>query len=67
MASAAVAVASVWIGLVLSYAFPRLPPSFSIMAVVAAGYLLAVVGGRVTVWATARRSGTRRVAIAGIA
>jgi zinc/manganese transport system permease protein len=43
--SAAVAVASVWSGLTLSYAFPDLPPSFSIMAVVAAGYLAAVVGG----------------------
>jgi len=60
--SAAVAVASVWFGLVLSYRFPRLPPSFSIMAMVAAGYLVALVAGRVRPWAAARRARPEPVA-----
>ena len=40
--SAIVAVADVWVGLALSYAFPVLPPSFSILAV-ATGLYLAVI------------------------
>jgi zinc/manganese transport system permease protein len=46
--SAAVAVADVWAGLALSYAFPSLPPSFSILAVATAVYLgtIAVTGAR---------------------
>jgi zinc/manganese transport system permease protein len=40
--SAAIAVADIWIGLVLSYAIPVLPPSFAILAVATAGFLLAL-------------------------
>ncbi len=48
--SAAIAVGSVWLGLTLSYLFPRLPPSFSILAVATASYLaaIAVTAGRPT-------------------
>ena len=45
--SAVVAVGSLWIGLTLSYVFPQLPPSFSIMAVVATAYLAVVMAGAV--------------------
>jgi zinc/manganese transport system permease protein len=39
--SAALAVAAMWLGLVLSYAIPRLPPSTAIIAVATTSYLLA--------------------------
>jgi zinc/manganese transport system permease protein len=39
--SAALAVASMWLGLALSYAVPSLPPSTAIVAVASVGYLLA--------------------------
>src|SRR4029079_19160262 len=39
--SAVLAVASVWIGLTLSYAFPTLPPSSMIIATAVAAYVLA--------------------------
>jgi zinc/manganese transport system permease protein len=42
--SAALAVASVWIGLTLSYAFPTLPPSSMIIASAVAMHILAVAG-----------------------
>jgi zinc/manganese transport system permease protein len=42
--SAGLAVASMWIGLGLSYAVPRLPPSFSILAVATVIYLGASTG-----------------------
>jgi zinc/manganese transport system permease protein len=38
----AIAVGSVWVGLAVSYRFGSIPPSFSIIAVVAAVYVLAV-------------------------
>ncbi len=41
--SAAVAVAAVWGGLALSYAAPALPPSFSIMAIVTAAYVVVLL------------------------
>jgi zinc/manganese transport system permease protein len=44
--AAALAVAAVWGGLALSYAAPRLPPSFSIIALVSAGYLGTIVVSR---------------------
>jgi len=45
--SAALAVASMWIGLVVSYLVPPVPPSFAILAVAAGGYALAfAVTGR---------------------
>ncbi len=40
--SAAIAVASVWAGLALAYAAPRVPPSFGILAVATGCYLAAV-------------------------
>jgi zinc/manganese transport system permease protein len=42
--SMAIAVGAVWAGLALSYAAPRLPPSFSIIAVVAAIYAATAAG-----------------------
>jgi zinc/manganese transport system permease protein len=44
--SVALAVASVWVGLTLSYAVPRLPPSFAILAVATVCYALAVGSAR---------------------
>src|SRR5258708_21942670 len=44
--SAAIAVASVWIGLTASYAIPKMPPSFAILAVATLIYLIAVVVSR---------------------
>jgi zinc/manganese transport system permease protein len=41
--SGALAVAAMWIGLGLAYAYPRLPASFTIMAVATAEYLLAAL------------------------
>jgi zinc/manganese transport system permease protein len=40
--SAAIAVLDVWAGLALSYAFPTLPPSFSILAMATGAYLVAI-------------------------
>ena len=51
--SAAIAVASMWIGLTVSYLDGSLPPSFSIMAAVAAFYVLAAAAP--TARAVARR------------
>jgi zinc/manganese transport system permease protein len=45
-ASAGIAVASVWIGLSVSYAVPKVPPSFSIIAVVTVAYALALARTR---------------------
>jgi zinc/manganese transport system permease protein len=45
--SAAIAVASVWIGLTASYAIPKMPPSFAILTVATLVYLLAIVASRV--------------------
>jgi zinc/manganese transport system permease protein len=41
--SAALALVATWAGIVLAYAVPTLPPSFTIMAAAAAEYVLAVV------------------------
>ncbi|MGI8668124.1 MAG: metal ABC transporter permease [Jatrophihabitans sp.] len=41
--SGALAVAAMWLGLGLAYAFPRLPASFTIMSVATAEYLLAAL------------------------
>jgi zinc/manganese transport system permease protein len=48
--SGALAVAETWTGLGLSYAVPRLPPSFAILAVATATYGLVVAAQRVRVW-----------------
>jgi zinc/manganese transport system permease protein len=44
--SAAIAVASTWIGLTASYALPAMPPSFAILAVATLIYLSTVGAGR---------------------
>ena len=44
--SAAIAVCSVWIGLLASYTIPRMPPSFAILAVATLIYLLAIAATR---------------------
>jgi zinc/manganese transport system permease protein len=44
--SAAIAVASVWIGLTASYTLPTMPPSFAILTVATATYLGAVIATR---------------------
>jgi zinc/manganese transport system permease protein len=41
--ASAVAIGAVWAGLALSYAAPKLPPSFSILALVTVGYAVAVI------------------------
>jgi zinc/manganese transport system permease protein len=45
--AAALAVGSVWSGIVLAYIFPSAPASFTIMAVAAGSYVLAAVLDRV--------------------
>jgi zinc/manganese transport system permease protein len=45
--SAALAVGSMWLGLSLSYAAPSLPPSFAILAVATAIFVLAYAGRRI--------------------
>ena len=52
--SGALAVLAMWVGLGLAYAYPSLPPSFTIMAVAAAQYALAAVFGRRTVSGSVR-------------
>jgi zinc/manganese transport system permease protein len=44
--SAAIAVASVWIGLTASYAIPKMPPSFAILAVATLIYLATIAATR---------------------
>lgn len=41
--SAGIAVASVWIGLLISYAVPQVPPSFGILSAATGSYLLALL------------------------
>ncbi len=49
--SAVIAIGSVWAGLLIAYAAPRIPPSFGILAVATTTYLIAITftpnGGRV--------------------
>jgi zinc/manganese transport system permease protein len=45
--SAAIAVLSLWCGLTISYVWEQLPPSFTILSVAAAAYLLAGLAGTV--------------------
>jgi zinc/manganese transport system permease protein len=45
--SGVVAIGDMWVGLALSYAFPHLPPSFCIVAVAAAVYLVVLTAQRV--------------------
>jgi zinc/manganese transport system permease protein len=44
--SAAIAVVSVWIGLSINYAVPKLPPSFAILATATMAYVAAALLGR---------------------
>ncbi|MEN3310077.1 MAG: zinc/manganese transport system permease protein [Micromonosporaceae bacterium] len=54
--SAGIAVASVWIGLTASYAIPKVPPSFAILAVATLSYLAAIAASLLRV------TGSRRLA-----
>jgi zinc/manganese transport system permease protein len=40
--SALIAIGSVWVGLLIAYAAPQIPPSFGILAVATASYLIAI-------------------------
>ncbi len=51
--SAGIAVASVWIGLAVSYAVPRVPPSFGILAVATLAYVGSVAVSSRRRWAVA--------------
>jgi zinc/manganese transport system permease protein len=44
--SATIAVASVWIGLAASYAIPKMPPSFAILAVATLTYVVTIAAGQ---------------------
>jgi zinc/manganese transport system permease protein len=50
--SACIAIGSVWTGLTASYAIPRMPPSFAILAVATGVYLAAIAVGRLREWVT---------------
>jgi len=60
--SAVLAVVSMWLGLVLSYAIPTLPPSTAVIAIAAAIYLLAFLLTARLPSALAARPGTRLTA-----
>lgn len=55
--AAGIAVASVWGGLALSYAAPKLPPSFAILALIAVAYVGAVAVEAISRDQTGARSG----------
>jgi zinc/manganese transport system permease protein len=54
--SAAIAVVDVWVGLAISYFVSQVPPSFGIVGVAAAGYLVAIAFRRPKAATAARRS-----------
>ena len=58
--SALLALGAMWAGLTLSYARPRLPPSFAVIAAAAAIYLLAAVGPAIRAEFTSRSHCRRR-------
>jgi zinc/manganese transport system permease protein len=60
--SAVLAVASMWLGLVLSYALPTLPPSTAVIAIAAAIYLLAFLLTSPPARRARRAAGTRLTA-----
>ena len=60
--SAVLAVVSMWLGLVLSYAIPTLPPSTAVIAIAAAIYLLAFLLTARLPRVLAARAGTRLTA-----
>jgi zinc/manganese transport system permease protein len=60
--SAVLAVASMWLGLVLSYALPTLPPSTAVVAIAAAIYLLAFLLTSPPARRARRAAGTRLTA-----
>ena len=60
--SAVLAVSSMWLGLVLSYAVPTLPPSTAVIAIAAAIYLLAFLLTARLPRVLAARAGTRLTA-----
>jgi zinc/manganese transport system permease protein len=51
--SAGIAVASVWIGLAVSYTVPQVPPSFGILAVATLAYVGSVAVSSRRRWAAA--------------
>jgi zinc/manganese transport system permease protein len=53
--SVVIAVASVWIGLAASYLVPKMPPSFAILAVATATYVMAALAHRIRPAIGARR------------
>lgn len=53
--AAAIALASTWLGLLISYLVPRTPPSFAIIGVAASAYLLAYLITRLPAGAATRR------------
>jgi zinc/manganese transport system permease protein len=55
--AAAIAIASVWGGLALSYVAPRLPPSFAILALIAVAYVGTVAVEAISRAQTGARSG----------
>ena len=66
--SAAMSVAFLWVGLTLSYAFQRIPPSFLIVALAFATYVVVVVrAALLNAWHRSRRGLLPRVAPAGSA
>jgi zinc/manganese transport system permease protein len=58
--SAAITVATVWVGLTISYAAPRVPPTFAIVGLAFVLYLLT----RATVWVRQRSRAALRTAVA---
>jgi zinc/manganese transport system permease protein len=55
--SGALAVASMWLGLLLSYLVPTMPPSFAVIAVASSAYVIAAAA----TWARSRRIDRRRL------
>jgi len=62
--SVAVAVAAIWIGLIISELAPAVPPSFAILAVTTGGYVGVVAGEALVGWSR-RRPGAGRAGAAG--
>lgn len=56
-ASAGAATLSMWIGLVISYEAPQVPPSFAILAVATAGYALVALAGALATTRVGNASG----------
>ena len=55
--SGALALGEMWVGLILSYALPRVPPSFAILAVASGLYFVVLIGSRSRRFARRREIG----------